>query len=63
MVDLDSGKSRRRLHDHPSTKAEKDFLPIVEGRPLLSWPKGGKRLFQLRQSVPRSPWADDSWGS
>src|SRR5262249_40509595 len=43
-VDLDSGKSRRRLHDHPSTKAEKNFLPIVEGRPLLSWPKGGKPM-------------------
>jgi sugar lactone lactonase YvrE len=35
VVDLDSGKSRRRLHDHPSTKAVKDFLPMVEGRPLL----------------------------
>jgi sugar lactone lactonase YvrE len=35
VVDLDSGASRRRLHDHPSTKAVKDFLPIVEGRPLM----------------------------
>jgi len=35
VVDLDSGKSRRRLNDHPSTKADKDFQPIVEGRPLL----------------------------
>jgi sugar lactone lactonase YvrE len=35
VVDLDSGKSRRRLNDHPSTKAAKDFLPIVEGRPLM----------------------------
>lgn len=35
VVDLDSGASKRRLHDHPSTKAVKDFLPIVEGRPLL----------------------------
>ena len=27
----------RRLHDHPSTRAEdmKTFLPIVEGRPFL----------------------------
>jgi sugar lactone lactonase YvrE len=42
VVDLDSGKSRRRLHDHPSTKADRNFQAIVEGRPLLSRPKGGK---------------------
>ncbi|MEX2263385.1 MAG: L-dopachrome tautomerase-related protein [Bryobacteraceae bacterium] len=36
VVDLASGESWRRLHDHPSTKAEepRNFLPIVEGRPL-----------------------------
>jgi sugar lactone lactonase YvrE len=42
VVDLSSGKSRRRLHDHPSTKADRNFQPIVEGRPLLIRPKGGK---------------------
>jgi sugar lactone lactonase YvrE len=35
VVDLGTGKSRRRLNDHSSTKADKDFLPIVEGRPLM----------------------------
>jgi sugar lactone lactonase YvrE len=37
VVDLATGDSWRRLHDHPSTKAEKiqTFLPIVEGRPFL----------------------------
>jgi len=37
VVDVASGESWRRLHDHPSTKAEelKTFLPIVEGRPFL----------------------------
>jgi sugar lactone lactonase YvrE len=37
VVDLASGESWRRLHDHPSTKAEdlRTFLPIVEGRPFL----------------------------
>ena len=37
VVDLASGTSWRRLHDHPSTKTEdmKTFLPIVEGRPFL----------------------------
>jgi sugar lactone lactonase YvrE len=37
VVDLASGNSWRRLHDHPSTKAEdlQTFLPIVEGRPFL----------------------------
>jgi sugar lactone lactonase YvrE len=35
VVDLASGKSRRRLHDHPSTKAEPNFLPFVEGQALM----------------------------
>jgi sugar lactone lactonase YvrE len=37
VVDLASGESWRRLHDHPSTKAEalRSFLPVVEGRPFL----------------------------
>jgi sugar lactone lactonase YvrE len=37
VVDLASGESWRRLHEHPSTKAEKltSFRPIVEGRPML----------------------------
>jgi sugar lactone lactonase YvrE len=37
VVDLGSGESWRKLHDHPSTKAEslQDFLPIVEGKPLM----------------------------
>ena len=42
VVDLATGKSRRRLHDHSSTKADKNFLPIVEGRPLMNRPPGGK---------------------
>lgn len=37
VMDLASGESWRRLHDHPSTKAEelRTFLPIIEGRPFL----------------------------
>jgi sugar lactone lactonase YvrE len=37
VVDLASGESWRRLHDHRSTKAVQppDFLPVVEGRPLM----------------------------
>lgn len=37
VVDLATGESWRRLHDHPSTKAEKApaFLPVVEGRPFM----------------------------
>src|SRR5918994_2091261 len=37
VADLASGESWRRLHDHPSTKAEKApaFLPVVEGRPFM----------------------------
>jgi hypothetical protein len=35
VVDLASGKARRRLNDHPSTKAEPKFLPFVEGQPMM----------------------------
>ncbi|WP_446212507.1 L-dopachrome tautomerase-related protein [Micromonospora sp. IBSANI012] len=40
VVDLASGASWRRLHDHPSTKAESvhSFRPVVEGRPFLERP-------------------------
>lgn len=40
VVDLASGASWRRLHDHPSTKAEPGFLPFVEGRALTRRPPG-----------------------
>jgi sugar lactone lactonase YvrE len=36
VVDLASGQSWRRLHDHPSTKAKADFAPTVEGESLMS---------------------------
>ena len=37
VVDLATDESWRRLHDHPSTKAEtlQNFLPLVEGQPFL----------------------------
>lgn len=35
VVDLASGKSRRLLNDHPTTKAETNFLPFVEGQALM----------------------------
>ncbi|HVR87584.1 MAG TPA: L-dopachrome tautomerase-related protein [Planctomycetota bacterium] len=40
VVDLATGDSRRRLHDHPSTRAEPRFLPFVEGRELRRRPPG-----------------------
>jgi sugar lactone lactonase YvrE len=40
VVDLDTGHSRRRLHDHPSTKAEPSFLPFVEGQPVMRRRRG-----------------------
>ena len=36
VVDLDTGQTWRRLNDHPSTKAEQNFAPIVEGEPLMA---------------------------
>jgi sugar lactone lactonase YvrE len=34
VVDLASGQSWRRLHDHPSTKPDPLFVPVVEGEVL-----------------------------
>jgi sugar lactone lactonase YvrE len=44
VVDLATGESWRRLHDHPSTKAEPlhTFQPVVEGQPLLERPPDGR---------------------
>ena len=43
VVDLATGESWRRLHEHPSTKAEplSAFRPVVEGRPFLQRPADG----------------------
>ncbi len=38
VVDLASGKSWRKLNKHPSTLAEPNFVPIIEGKPLLNRP-------------------------
>lgn len=40
LVDLATGESWRRLHEHPSTKALRppDLLPAVEGRPFMERP-------------------------
>ena len=35
VVDLASGRSWRKLNDHPSTKAVQKFVPIVENRALM----------------------------
>ncbi|WP_428938227.1 L-dopachrome tautomerase-related protein [Fontivita pretiosa] len=35
VVDLATGSSWRKLHDHPSTKADENFVPTVEGEPLM----------------------------
>lgn len=36
VVDLGTGKSWRRLNDHPSTRAVPNFLPSVEGMPIMN---------------------------
>ena len=40
VVDLASGRSWRRLHDHPTTKADPAMLALVEGRPVMERPPG-----------------------
>jgi sugar lactone lactonase YvrE len=44
VVDLASGQSWRRLTNHSSTKPLPDFESMVEGRPLMRRPPGGKPL-------------------
>lgn len=41
VVDLATGHSWRRLNDHASTKAVLEFLPFVEGHPLMNRPSDG----------------------
>jgi sugar lactone lactonase YvrE len=43
VVDLESGESWRRLHDHPSTKAvvPPEYVPLAEGRVLLQRSEDG----------------------
>ncbi|MEV1290459.1 L-dopachrome tautomerase-related protein [Micromonospora sp. NPDC049679] len=44
IVDLATGESWRRLHDHPSTKAEPlhTYRPVVEGRYFMKRPPGAE---------------------
>jgi len=35
VVDLASEQTWRRLNDHPSTKAVPQFMPVVEGQPMM----------------------------
>jgi len=45
VVDLASGRSWRKLSGHASVQPEKNFLPIVEGRPLVSRPANGSPAY------------------
>lgn len=44
VVDLATGRSWRRLTDHPSTKADRDLIPVAEGRPMRVRPRPGLDL-------------------
>ena len=35
VADLASGRSWRKLHEHPSTKADQGYRPLIEGWPLI----------------------------
>ncbi|MGK7950478.1 MAG: L-dopachrome tautomerase-related protein [Xenococcaceae cyanobacterium] len=49
VVDLATGKSWRKLDKHPSTLAETEFVPRVEGQPLLNRPADGQpKLYDSR---------------
>lgn len=51
VVDLASGTSWRKLNDHPSTKADQNFVPNVEGEPMMIRPGTGKPDTFLRIGV------------
>jgi sugar lactone lactonase YvrE len=57
VVDLDSGRSWRRLSDHPSTKADPDLVPAVEGEPLMVRPPAApaRRLAMGSDGIAISP--------
>jgi sugar lactone lactonase YvrE len=40
VVDLDSGRSWRKLNDHPTTRPDPSFLATVEGSPLVQYADG-----------------------
>lgn len=42
VVDLASGRSWRKLNNHPSTRPQPDFLPYVEGQPFKNRPPQGE---------------------
>ncbi len=42
VVDLESGRSWRRLDGHPSTQADENFAALVEGQPFLARPAPGQ---------------------
>ena len=42
VVDLASGRSRRRLAGHPSVLPDPDFVPIIDGQPFMVRPAGGE---------------------
>jgi len=41
VVDIATGKAMRRLSGHPTTMPDQDFVPTLEGKPLMNRPKGG----------------------
>lgn len=45
VVDLATGRARRRLNKHPSVEAEPKFVPTVENEPLYQKPKGQQPKF------------------
>jgi len=45
VVDLKTGKSMRRLNDHPSTKADEKFVSTVEGEALMARSPGKPEAF------------------
>ncbi len=51
VIDLATGKSWRRLNDHPSTKADKDFMPIVEGRVMMEKPAPNAKPKHLKMGT------------
>jgi sugar lactone lactonase YvrE len=47
VVDLATGKSWRRLNDHPSVRPDDGFVPQVEGQPLVLRHNGEQQPFRV----------------
>ena len=65
VVDLATGKSWRRLHEHPSTHPDSMFVPVIEGKVTMQYIPGQKpgylRVGSDGIAITGEPGGHDKW--